>query len=653
MVRRAFWVATLILVGTTFSFAQEANLYETKLRPLLDRHCFECHNTGNTKGGVNLDNYKEQERVIKDGQFWLKVLDQIKTREMPPNTKPALSETEYTILVQGIDSVLQSSLREHKPGHIVIRRLSHSEYQYTVLDLLGVEFDAKRYFPSDASGGGGFDNQGGALYITPLKFERYYDAADAIIQKVYEDEEKWKNIVPFDYEQTWWQRFANWVKSVFSDTYSEVNPPHLAAQKALMPFATKAYRRFLKEDEKTRLTDLFMDVYEQSDSLDNPRRFNESIAQAFKSVLVSPHFLYRAEEEPPVRGTYPLSNFELATRLSYFLWSSMPDQELFSLAYLGKLQDTVVLEAQVRRMLADPKAKRFAESFATQWLGVSKLLDNQQIVDPERFPEFDMDIRKALYRETVEYFYYVLTGSKNMLELINSNYTFVDRDLAKYYDIEGVSGEGFRKVEVADGSRGGVLGMAGVLTTTSLPGRTSPVLRGKWVMEQILGISPPPPPPEVGELPKDAASHSAVGLRKLLERHRSDPACFSCHQKMDPLGLGLENFDAVGRWRDSYGQAEIDPSGVLADGQVFSGPEELKELLIKEKQKIARNFSSRILSYAVGRSILFTDEPALRHLELCLMENNFNPEVFIVELVKSYPFRMKFNDFRKKVDEVI
>lgn len=653
MLRRAFCVATLICLGTAYSFSQEANLYEKKLRPLLDKKCFECHNTGNPKGGVNLDNYKEQERVIKDGQFWLKVLDQIKTRDMPPNTKPPLTESEYTTLVEGIDSVLQGSLKDHKPGQIVIRRLSHTEYQYTIEDLVGVEFDAKQFFPSDASGGGGFDNQGGALYITPLKFERYYEAADAIIQKAYADEDKWRNIVPFDYKQTWWQRLANWVKSLFNDHYSEVNAPYLAAQKVLMPFATKAYRRFLKEDEKERLTDLFMDVYTQSDSLENPRRFNESIAQALKTVLVSPHFLYRAEEEPPVRGVYPLSNFELATRLSYFLWSSMPDQELFSLAYQGKLQDTVVLEAQVRRMLADPKSRRFAESFATQWLGVTKLLDNQQIVDPEKFPEFDMTLRKALYRETVEYFYYILTGSKNMLELVNSNYTFVNEALADYYDIEGVSGDNFRKVNVSSGARGGVLGMAGVLTTTSLPTRTSPVLRGKWVMEQILGISPPPPPPEVAELPKDEGSHGLVGLRKLLERHRSDPACFSCHQKMDPLGLGLENFDAVGRWRESYGSVDIDPSGVLADGQKFSGPEELKQLLMEEKQRIARNLSARLLSYALGRSVLFTDEPALRQLEACLIENNFNPDLFIATLVKSYPFRMKLNDFRKKVDEVI
>ncbi|HEY4653336.1 MAG TPA: DUF1592 domain-containing protein [Cyclobacteriaceae bacterium] len=653
MLRSVFCATILVCLGISVSFSQEAGLYESKIRPLMDKKCFECHNTGNTKGGVNLDNYKEEERVISDGQFWLKVLEQIKMRDMPPNTKPPLSESEYTLLVGGIDSILQRSLQERKPGHIVIRRLSHTEYQYTVLDLLNIEFDAKNYFPSDGSGGGGFDNQGGSLFITPLKFERYYDAADAIIQQVYDNEALWTQLVPVRYRQTWWQQFRTWVKSLFSDNYEPINPPELAAQQVIVPFATKAFRRFLKEDEKTRLTDLFMSVYEQTDSLDNPRRFDESIAQAFKSILVSPHFLYRAEEEPPKKGAYPLSDFELATRLSYFLWSSMPDQELFSLAYIGKLQDTLVLASQVRRMLADPRAKRFAESFATQWLGVSKLLDNQEIVDPARYPELNMDIRKALYKETVEYFYYVLTGSKNMLELVNSNYTFVNEELAAYYGIEGVAGNAFRKIAVDNDARGGVLGMAGVLTTTSLPDRTSPVLRGKWVMEQILGISPPPPPPEVAELTKDASKQSEVGLRKLLEMHRSDPACFSCHQKMDPLGLGLENFDAIGRWRDSYGKAEIDPSGVLSDGQAFSGPEELKVLLLKEKQRIARNFSSRMLSYALGRSVLFTDEPALRRLETCLLENNFNPELFLVELVKSYPFRMKLNDFRKKVDEVI
>lgn len=650
---RALSVVVFLSLVAAASYSQDMDIFDTEIRPLMAKKCFECHNTGNVKGGVNLDNYKERERVVKDGQLWLKVLDQIKSRSMPPKTKAALSGDEYNLLVEGINDILESSLREKNPGHIVIRRLSHSEYHYTILDLVDVDFDARGYFPSDGSGGGGFDNQGGSLFITPLKFERYYDAADIIIRQVYDDKTRWRSVVPIEFRQMWWERLANWFKSLFSDNYRVINPPELAAERVIMPFATKAFRRFLKDDEKVRLTSMFKTVYHQLDSLENPRRFDESIAQTFKSILVSPHFLYRAEEEPPRKGAYPLSNFELATRLSYFLWSSMPDQELFALAYMGKLQDTVVLETQVRRMLADPKAKRFAESFSSQWLGIAKIVDNQPVVDEEKYPEFNMPLREALYRETVEYFYYVLTDSKNMLELINSNYTFMNKKLADYYGIEGFTGERYRKVILQDSSRGGVLGMASVLAATSLPQRTSPVLRGKWVLEQILGISPPPPPPEVGELTEDEGKHSELGLRQLLEAHRSKPACMSCHQKMDPLGLGLENFDAIGRWRDTYGKAGIDPSGVLADGRTFKGPQELKRLLMEEKEKIARNFSSRMLSYALGRSVMFTDEPALRRLETCLLDNNFNPELFIIELVKSYPFRMKLNDFRKKVDEVI
>lgn len=629
--------------------AQDSVSYERDLRPLLAKKCFECHNTGNTKGNVNLDNYKEEARVIKDGQLWLKVLDQIKSRHMPPKGEPRLNDDEYHRLVTGINTILQTSLQQKSPGRVVIRRLGHSEYQYTILDLLGVNFDARKYFPSDGSGGGGFDNQGRALFFTPLKLERYYDAATEIIDSVYRNKILWARVVPLTYRQNWWQRFRNWVKSIFLDDYDEVNPPELAAEKVIYPFATRAYRRFLKDDEKAKLISLFTKVYEQNDTLDNPRRFNEGIAQAFKAVLVSPNFLYRVEEEPEIAGSYPVGNFELATRLSYFLWSSMPDQELFDLAYLGRLQDTVVLEAQVRRMLADPKAKRFAENFSTQWLGVTKLLDDQPLLDPIKFPGFDMKIREALYRETIEYFYYVLTESRNLMDLINSNYTFLTEDLADYYGVPGVSGKEFRKVTLNDSVRGGVLGMGSVLTTTSFATRTSPVLRGKWVMEQLLGISPPPPPPVVAELTEDEKIHNELGLRKILELHRSKPDCRSCHEKMDPLGLGLENFDPGGRWRTSYGHVAIDPSGVMEDGRKFEGPVELKKILMAEREKIARNLSSKMLSYALGRSLLFTDEPALRRLDTCLLQNNFNPQLFIIELVKSYPFTMKLNDFEVKV----
>lgn len=641
------WILVACIAGP--ALCQDSISYERDIRPLLAQKCFECHNTGNPKGGVNLDNYKEQARVIKDGQLWLRVIDQIKTRQMPPKGEPRLSEADYKHLVDGINSILQASLEQKSPGRIVIRRLGHSEYQYTILDLMGLNFDAKNYFPSDGSGGGGFDNQGRALFFTPLKLERYYDAASEIVDSVRSNEELWAKVVPVDYNQNWWQRFRNWLKSIFFDEYDEVNPPHLAAQRVIYPFATKAYRRFLKDDEKAKLISLFNTVYAKNDSLTTRERFQEGIAQAFKAILVSPNFLYRVEEEPEHAGSYPVSNFELATRLSYFLWSSMPDQELFNLAYLGRLQDTLVLEAQVRRMLADPKAKRLAENFSTQWLGVTKLMEEQPLLDPVKYPGFDMKIREALYRETIEYFYYVLTESKNLMELVNSNYTFLTEDLADYYGVGGVAGKEFRKVTLSDSSRGGVLGMGSVLATTSMATRTSPVLRGKWVMEQILGISPPPPPPVVAELTEDENVHNELGLRKILELHRSKPDCQSCHEKMDPLGLGLENFDPGGRWRTSYGHVPIDASGVTADGLSFEGPAELKQILTAEREKIARNLSSKMLSYALGRSLLFTDEPALRTLDNCLLQNNFNPELFIIELVKSYPFRMKLNDFEEKV----
>ncbi len=652
MILRSGGLAFLLCCVLVTAFSQEVVNYETDIRPLLSVKCFECHNTGNPKGDVNLDNYKEQARVIEDGQFWLKVLDQIKTRSMPPKSEPPLSPEHYNKLVDGINSILQSSLQKKSPGHVVIRRLSHSEYHYTILDLVQVDFDARNFFPSDGSGGGGFDNQGGALFFTPLKLERYYDAADVIIDSAFNDKKLWSSLVPLTYKQNWWQQFRNWIKSLFSDEYEEVNPPEIAAEKVLFPFATKAYRRFLKDNEKEKLIGMFTTVYDQKDSIDNPRRFNESVAQTFKTILISPYFLYRVEEEPEMSGSYPLSNFEVATRLSYFLWSSMPDQELFNLAYMGMLEDTIVLEAQVRRMLADPKAKRFAENFSTQWLGITKLISNQPMVDDQKFPGFDMTIRKALYRETIEYFYYVLTKSRNMLDLISSNYTFLTKELADFYGIEGPTSDDFQKVILTDSMRGGVLGMGSVLSTTSFETRTSPVIRGKWVMEQLMGISPPPPPPVVAELTEDEAAHSEIGLRKILELHRSKPDCQSCHEKMDPLGLGLENFDPTGRWRTSYGKAPVDASGVMADGRTFEGPAQLKLLLMSEKAKIARNLSTKMLSYALGRSILFTDEPALQRLDASLLQNNFNPELFIIELVKSYPFRMKLNDFEKKSTDV-
>ncbi|WP_245576497.1 DUF1592 domain-containing protein [Flexithrix dorotheae] len=648
---KSFYLFSILAILTFASKAQDS-LFEKGLRPLLEKNCIECHNTGNVKGGINLDNFKEEGRVISRGRLWLKVLDQIKTREMPPDIRPRLTDQEYDSLTNGLSLILQKALANQNPGLITIRRLSHWEYHYAVKDLFGVDFDAKGYFPGDGSGGGGFDNQGKALFFTPLKFERYYDAAQTIVNDLSQNQELWEKVVPFEYKLTWWQQFSDWFKSIFSDSFQPSNPPELAAESVILPMAAKTYRRYLAKEEKANLMDFFGEVYHSMDSVPNPTRFNKSLEEVFKLLLVSPNFLYKQEEEPQVEHPIPLNDFELASRLSFFLWSSVPDEELYQLARTEQLSDTLVLEEQVKRMLADPKSKRFAEIFSSQWLGIDKLTDKGPVVDPEKYPEFTTSLRHNMYKETVEYFYYVLTQSKNLLDLINSDYTFLNQELAAFYNIDGVKGKEFQKVGLIDKSRGGILGMGSVLTVTSLPLRTSPVLRGKWVLEEILGTSPPPPPPDAGELPEDEALHEDLGLRGLLEMHRSKPGCQSCHEKMDPLGLGLENFDLIGRWRDSYGKVPIDASGVLANGEVFNGPAELKELLLMEERKFARNISNRLLSYALGRSILFTDEPMLRKMEASLLENNFNPDNVIVELVKGYVFRLKIKDFQKKSNEI-
>ncbi|HTF17254.1 MAG TPA: DUF1587 domain-containing protein, partial [Chryseolinea sp.] len=250
------WIPVIAVMGMilgvtlgTNAVAQTIPSYEQDIRPLLASKCFSCHNTGTTKGGVNLDNYKELGRVIEDGAFWLKVVDQIKTRAMPPKSEPALTVSEYSKLVDGLNGILQQSLQQQSPGHVVIRRLSHAEYHYTVLDLLNVDFDAKAYFPSDGSGGGGFDNQGGALFFTPLKLERYYDAAEQIVGRAHADAAKWRQLVPVEYKQYWWERFGNWVKDLLFEEYEEINSPDVAAMRVVVPLATKAYRRFLTNEE--------------------------------------------------------------------------------------------------------------------------------------------------------------------------------------------------------------------------------------------------------------------------------------------------------------------------------------------------------------------------------------------------------------------
>jgi hypothetical protein len=417
--------------------------------------------------------------------------------------------------------------------------------------------------------------------------------------------------------------------------------PTRAAEEILYPLAAKAYRRFPEPSDEEQLTEVFAKVYASLSG--EPDRFDRSVRESLKVMLISPHFLYRHEADLPLKRPYPISGFEMASRLAYFLWSSVPDDELLNLAYRGDLHDANVLQQQVRRMLADPRSRRFAESFATQWLGVDTILDTHE-VDAEKFPELTQELRRAMYDEVVDFFHHVLTERQNFLDLLDSDYTFLNETLAEHYGVTGVKADSLVKVSLTDRRRGGVVGMGGVLMATSFPHRTSPVLRGKWVLEQLLGTPVAPPPPDVPEIEEAKKAKDELDLREVLTLHASKPACSGCHVKMDPIGFALENFDAVGRWREGYGDRPIDASGILPDGTSFEGPAELKQILLDRKAQFARNLSLKMLGFGLGRDMEFLDKNTVDALTEYLLKNDFQTVGFITELVSSFPFRYKKSD---------
>jgi hypothetical protein len=408
--------------------------------------------------------------------------------------------------------------------------------------------------------------------------------------------------------------------------------PRAAARDIVTRFATRAFRRPVKAEEVERL----LKLYDRAEA--EGERFEQRIRLALAGVLVSPHFLFRVELDPLAAkpGTaYPLGEFELASRLSYFLWSSMPDEELFAQAGRGELRKN--LEAQVRRMLDDPKSAAFVQNFAGQWLTLRKLAGVNP--DPATFPNFDEELRAAMTRETELFFEAIVREDRSIFDLLDADFTFVNERLAKHYGIEGVKGKEFQRVK-APAHRGGILTQASILTLTSNPTRTAPVKRGKWVLDQLLNTPPPPPPPDVPELPND--KQLTGSLRKVMEQHRENALCASCHQRMDPIGFAFENFDAVGAWRDKDGDFAIDPSGVLPDGKSFKGPAELKAILKEGKKELfARCLTEKVLTYALGRGVEHYDRCAVDKVLEALEKNDYKTFTLLVEVVKSEPFQMR------------
>ena len=408
------------------------------------------------------------------------------------------------------------------------------------------------------------------------------------------------------------------------------------AAEIVATLARRAFRRPATEDDVERLLWFYRDGRSRGD-------FEEGIRFAVEAILVSPNFLFRIDRDPAsaVPGTpYRVSDIELASRLSFFLWSSIPDDELLEVAVRGRLSDPEGLQAQVQRMLADPRAAdSLVGNFATQWL---YLRDMRAVVpDPSVFPEFNDNLREAFQRETELFLEHQLREDRSVVELLSADYTFANEELARFYGIPHVYGSHFRRVALDDPNRTGLLGHGSVLTVTSYANRTSPVVRGNYLLKNFLGSPPPPPPPNVPALVEGGEGREPASMRERMEQHRSNPACATCHRWMDPLGFALENFNGIGKWRDREAGRPIDTSGVLPDGTEFDGPVGLRGVLLKRRDEFVLTFTEKLLTYALGRGVEHYDMPAIRKIVRDAAPAGYSWSSLVVGVLKSTPFQMR------------
>ena len=617
--RLGFLLSLLVVSGVKRAPGEEAgpSHFLRNIEPFLAEHCVACHSGNDAEGGVALDRYVDSANVQEDYELWEKIIRLVKEHQMPPPDEPQPSTDEIVALSSAIEVELSSfdCTSEKHPGRVTIRRLNKAEYDNTIRDLTGLELRLADDFPSDDVGAG-FDNIGDVLSIPPILLEKYLGAAEQVASAIFDDEAAKSRVFPHRAET--------------ETTEEKVE----VARRNVSDFAARAFRRPLRPDEEERLFSIMRFAWEQDSSE------QEIFQTVVAAILSNPHFLFRVEQDPAADdedGIRELNGYELASRLSYFLWSSMPDQRLFDLAATGELTKHDVLEAEAQRMLADPKSRALVDNFAGQWLqlrDVSRLMP-----DPELFPDFDGELRTAMRRETEMFFEEMIREDRSVLDFLTADYSYVDERLARHYGIPGVIGDSFRRVPLTGGRRG-VLTHASILMLTSNPTRTSPVKRGKWILDNILAEPPPPPPGSVPELEEGAETLGS--LREQMEQHRANPTCASCHKTMDALGFGLENFDAIGAWRDRDGRFDVDASGELPGGRSFDGASELMQILVEEKKdEFCKCLASKMMTFALGRSLSSYDRCSIKQAVTALTEDNYRFSSLVTSIVTSDPFTMR------------
>jgi len=605
---RLFYVIAISVFWLPLIWA-ENDLFEREVLPGLKEYCFECHRGAKAKAGVNLAGLTNAAALHADPKLWETVVRLVQERQMPPSESDQPPEEVRLKLQETLTHLLDnpdSRLVVKDPGTKVIHRLNRTEYNYTIRDLLGVDTRPAEAFPADGGGGGGFDNNAGTLFVPPILMERYLAAADEVLAAV----PPGRLVVA----QPAWYRSER--------------------RTAALNLAWFAGRAFRRPEDVGRLVHLFQRERGRG------RPFEWALKAAYKAVLISPRFLFRIEREQGGSEPWRLDAYELASRLSYFLWSSMPDDALLAAAADGSLLQADTLEAQVRRMVRDPKARALAEQFTSQWLG-TKTLHTTAHPDRQKFPRFDDALRDAMAAEPIEFLASLLADNASSLRLLDADYTFANAALAGLYGLTNVTSTNLVRVALPDRTRGGVTGMAAVLTQTSYPLRTSPVLRGKWILEEVLGTPPPPPPPLVATLPADDRVKEGLTFRQRLEEHRKNPNCAACHSRLDPLGFALENFDPIGAWRDRVAEEPVDARGVLTNGDPVNGPIQLKDALLVRKNLFIRHLTEKLMAYALGRGLEHYDVATVKDITKRVAADDYRLNALILEIVKSYPFQWR------------
>lgn len=643
------------------------------VQKVLVKYCSACHGEKNPKAGLNLARFEDRDGAPVEPRAWKHVWDRVRSWQMPPPDRPQPTVQEREMVLTWIEGLFAGhTLAGHPdPGPLRPRRLNVREHMNTLRDLAisrGAPLPRRVFYTSKPDGSvnlyhgiipppehpcafvsrtlpqdtsdGGFDTVGENLSIPPFLLEKYLRCGKLLLDDMF-------TLNPRQGESYQWPLYRD-VRRVQNGPFPKGGTQRQALTAFLKEFASRAFRRPVTADEVEKYARLFDQAQQQG------QNFEASIRLPLQAILVSPRCLVlwgdsrNQGQGPEAAPVGPLDDWNLATRLSYFLWSSLPDQQLFQAAQQGRLQDPQVLEQQVRRMLGDRRIMDgLVKGFLCQWLQMEKL--ERAAPDANRYAfYFQNNLAELMKQELLLFADAVMVEDRSILEFINADWGFLCYPLAQHYGIEKFPGKKppsnaqppWYRVKFGDRRRGGVLTMGMVLTGTSQPLRTSPVHRGKWVLETILGAPPPPPPPEVDNVLKDDKEEAKNRtVRQRLEQHRANPACYSCHRLIDPLGMALETFDPVGRWRDKDQDQPIDSTGALVDGRQFKGVEELKAQLLERQEEFVRCFVEQMLRYALGRKLEFADAATVKQLTRAVAQDGNKFSRIVVEVAKSYPFR--------------